>query len=156
MRYRRSSLIRTTRVSLISRVPMALTIAALGGCSPSAQATADGDDPLAALRSSAQSTRYTSAYWKEQGRAATGGADAPARERWTQALAYCGEAQPRPGLEADGAKPNCGSVRYALFELNNERAKQEARARVEADEARRRAMTPAQKRAALDSVLFKP
>jgi hypothetical protein len=156
MRYRRTSIHPTTRVAFDSLVLVSVTFSALGACRPSAQSVADGDDPLAALRSSAQSTRYTSGYWKEQGRAAATGANAPAQERWTQALAYCGEAQPRPGLEADGAKPNCGAVRYALFELNNERAMREAKARVEADDARRRAATPAKNRAALDSMLFKP
>jgi hypothetical protein len=156
MRYRHTSLTQVTRVTPSLLVSMALMIAALGACQPSAQAVADGDDPLAALRSSAQSTRYNSGYWKEQGRAAAGGANAPAQERWAQALAYCGEAQPRPGLEAEGAKPNCAAVRLALFELNNERAMQETKARVDADAARRRSMTPAQKRAALDSLLIKP
>lgn len=156
MRHSHSSLEHAMSVTLTRLAPVALATAAFASCRPSAQAVADGDDPLAALRSSAQSARYTSGYWKEQGRAATGGANAPAQERWTEALAYCGEAQPRPGLEADGAKPNCGAVRFALFELNNERAMRETKARVDAEQARRRAMTPAQNRAALDSKLFKP
>jgi hypothetical protein len=145
--------VRAMRAGLASAV---LTTTTLVGCKPSAQAVADGEDPLAALRSSAPSTRYTNGYWKEQGRAAAGGANVPAQRRWAEALAYCGEAQPRPGLEADGARPNCAAVRYALFELNTERDARETRARIDAAEARRRGMTPQQRRAALDSVLFKP
>ena len=74
---------------------------------PTPQQVADGDDPVAALTSSTPSTRYTQGYWLEQMRADSAGRPSP----WRRALAYCGEnGRPRPGLEADGAKPNCFAV----------------------------------------------
>jgi hypothetical protein len=130
-------------------------LALLGACgSSSSESVANGDDPVDALRSSVQSARYTAGYWKEQGRAATGGANGPARARWDSALAYCGGAQPRPGLEADGAKPNCNVMRWAYIELQNEASARAHAARVDSAEARRRAMTPRQRDSAVRAKMF--
>ena len=66
---------------------------------------ADGDDPIAALKVTARTTRYTQGYWIAQMNSAE-----PARkQRWAEAFAYCR----RPDLEVDGAKPNCREVMSA-------------------------------------------
>lgn len=106
--------------------------AALGACARSQQQVADGDDPLAALTSSVASTRYTDGYWREQARTDSAG-------RWAKALAYCGEVgRPRPGLEADGAKPNCGAVYGAEFAIATHRAVEAAGKRLDEFNARNR------------------
>ena len=136
--------------------PLALrvSVALLAGlpaasCRPSPEATANGDDPLAALTVSTPSTKYTAGFWREQARTDPQGL-------WSKAVAYCGDPQPRPGLEQDGAKPNCQEVRLAAFNLRNERAMEEVRARNDARQARERAMTPAQRQAEFEKNLFKP
>ena len=118
-------------------------------CAPSPDALANGDDPLAALRSAAPSTRYTAGYWYAQARADSAG-------RWRRATAYCGEENAPPGLEADGARPNCRAVWSAHFRLAQEQQVRDLNARANANEARERAMTPGQRKAAFDSQLFKP
>lgn len=108
----------------------ALTL--LGACTRSPQQVAEGDDPLTALTSSVASTRYNQGFWREHAHA-----DSAPGSLWGKAVAYCGHlGRPRPGLESDGAKPNCGAVNGAESDLNNERAMREVNARVEA--ARRR------------------
>lgn len=103
-----------------------------GACQRSPEQVADGDDPVAALGASTESHRYTEGYWQEQMRADATGRPSP----WRHALAYCGEGgQPRPGLEADGAKPNC----FPIFQVES---------RSPAADARRRART----KAAVDAI----
>ena len=118
-------------------------------CAPSPDALANGEDPLAALRSTAPSTRYTAGYWYEQARIDSAG-------RWRSATAYCGEEKASPGLEANGARPNCRAVWSAHFRLAQEQQVRDLNARANANQARERAMTPGQQKAAFDSQLFKP
>lgn len=124
-------------------------VAAAAACAPSPDALANGDDPLAALRSTAPSTRYTAGFWYEQARGDSAG-------RWRQATAYCGESQAPPRLEADGARPNCRAVWSAHFRRAQEQQVRDLNARVQAREAQQRGMTPGQQKAAFDSQLFKP
>ncbi|GJG89657.1 hypothetical protein tb265_48380 [Gemmatimonadetes bacterium T265] len=128
---------------------LATLLAAAAACAPSPDALANGDDPLAALRSTAPSTRYNAGYWYEQAGADSAG-------RWRQATAYCGESQAPPGLEADGARPNCRAVWSAHFRHAQEQQVRDLNARVRAREAQQRGMTPGQRKAAFDSQLFKP
>ena len=123
--------------------------ASAAACAPSPNVLANGDDPLAALRSTATSTRYTAGYWYEQART-------DSATSWKQATAYCGESQAPPGLEADGARPNCRAVWSAHFRLAQEQQVRDLNARVEAREAREHGKTPAERKAAFDSQLFKP
>jgi len=132
----------------IARTCIGAACAWVAACAARPEAVANGDDPLAALRVSVSSTRYTSDYWVAQ-------VHADSQRLWTQALAYCGGAQPRPGLELDGAKPNCAPVRYALFRLNNERAANAARDQQAAEAARQQSLTPAQRAAERNAQLNK-
>ena len=89
----------------VSAALLVLAGAALGACRPEPAAVANGDDPLAALRVSAQTTRYTDQWWRVQ-------ADSnPSLYR--QAVDYC----KTPGIVADGPKPNCGFVQLAANKL---------------------------------------
>jgi hypothetical protein len=124
--------------------------AALAACRPSPQQVADGDDPLAALTVSAESKRYNSGYWREQARADSAGPSS----LWARALAYCGDdARPRPGLETDGAKPNCGAVRQVTSERRQEASMRAVRARTDAtqEQWRRMQRDPAYARRVADS-----
>lgn len=105
----------------------AALLGVLAGCrTPTPEQAADGDDPLAALATPVGSNRYSAAYWTEQFRADAAGRRAP----WRQALAYCGTGDPpRPGLEADGAKPNCAAVYQAYVRTPAAEAAQRARER---------------------------
>lgn len=90
----------------VTRVtPLAALLGLFGACQQAPSAVANGDDPLAALRVSVQSTRYTDQWWRQQ-------ADSnPAL--WRQAVDYC----KTPGIVADGPKPNCGFVQLAANRL---------------------------------------
>jgi hypothetical protein len=66
---------------------------------------ANGDDPLAALRASVSSTRYTTRYWT-----ATAQRDA---HLWSRAQAYCEERR----ASSQGDEPNCAAVEAARFEF---------------------------------------
>jgi hypothetical protein len=68
---------------------------ALPGCRPSAEAVADGGDPLAALAAAAQSVRYDGAFWTREAHRHS--------RTWRAAKVYCREAHAR-GL------PNCHAV----------------------------------------------
>ncbi len=72
----------------------------LSACGPSPEELANGDDPIAALGSTAESSRYGSKYWTEQMTAAS--------EIWTEAVVYC-----EPAEHADYA--NCKTVRSVKF-----------------------------------------
>ena len=83
----------------------AVAVLAVAACRNAPENVADGDDPIAALKVTAQTTRYTQGYWIAQMNSAE-----PARkQRWAEAFAYCR----RPDLEVDGAKPNCREVMSA-------------------------------------------
>lgn len=145
----RATALRAIATARVGALACAVLLAAAVGCAPSPDALANGDDPLAALRSTVPSTRYTAGYWYEQARTDSAG-------RWKRATAYCGESQAPPGLEADGARPNCRAVWSAHFRLAQEQQARDLNARVQSREARERGMTPAERKAAFDSQLFKP
>ena len=73
-----------------------LTLLVLSACAPSPESVANGDDPMAALRSTAVSTRYSTQFWTRSVR------EQPAL--WAEARTYC--------LGPDGPQaPNCAVVR---------------------------------------------
>ncbi|MGH7286942.1 MAG: hypothetical protein ACREI8_02870 [Myxococcota bacterium] len=78
------------------RIVLGLVVAAITSCSPSPEDVANGDDPIAALTSTARSSRYGLNYWVEQRDQKT--------ETWSQALAFC-----EPPEHAN--YPNCETVR---------------------------------------------
>lgn len=78
------------------RTVLALVVATIASCSPSPEDVANGDDPIAALESTAQSSRYGLNYWVEQRDQKT--------ETWSKALAFC-----EPPEHAN--YPNCQTVR---------------------------------------------
>lgn len=80
-------------------------VAALGACQKPVEDVADGDDPIAALKVTTPTRRYTQGFWTAQAQSS----DSTRRRLWDEALAYCR----RPDLEVDGAKPNCREVRTA-------------------------------------------
>lgn len=74
-------------------IGLALTLAS---CRPSAEAVADGLDPLAALASPAQSARYDGPYWTREAHR-----NSPS---WRAAKAFCRKSR-------DRELPNCHAVR---------------------------------------------
>jgi hypothetical protein len=82
--------------SHMRRTALVLFLGALASCSPSQEDVANGDDPIAALASTAKSSRYGLNYWVEQRDQKTG--------IWSQALAFC-----EPTQHAN--YPNCETVR---------------------------------------------
>ena len=80
-------------------------VAARGACRKSAEDVADGDDPIAALKVTTPTRRYTQGFWTAQAQSS----DSARRRLWGEALAYC----KRPDLQIDGAKPNCREVMTA-------------------------------------------
>ena len=78
------------------RLATAAAVATLGACQPSPEEVANGDDPLAALTSTAPSTRYGTTYWTRQV------SENPAR--WAQAREYC-------ATPAGTESPTCAVVR---------------------------------------------
>ncbi len=81
------------------------TVAALGACRKPVVDVADSDDPIAALKVTTPTRRYTQGFWTAQAQSS----DSARRRLWGEALAYCR----RPDLEVDGAKPNCREVMTA-------------------------------------------
>ena len=78
------------------RLTPLVVAAMLASCSPTPEELANGDDPIAALASTAKSSRYGLNYWVEQRDRKT--------ETWSRALAYC-----EPAERANFA--NCETVR---------------------------------------------
>ncbi len=72
----------------------------LAGCQPTQELLANGADPIAALSSTVESSRYGPKYWSEQMTAAS--------EIWKEALEYC-----EPAEHAN--RPNCEIVASAKF-----------------------------------------
>jgi hypothetical protein len=83
---------------------------------PSAEDLANGDDPLAALRSSVRSARYDGAFWNREAVEST--------ELWAGAVAYCRT----PG---NSAAPNCQTVGLVLSTIELEKAAKEAKRQLE-------------------------
>ena len=75
-----------------------IALAAAAACAPRPEDVANGDDPLQALSSTAQSTRYQGPYWVEQRRLKS--------ELWRQATTYCTPERTRE-------LPNCRPVAAA-------------------------------------------
>jgi len=73
-----------------------LVAALLAGCAPTQEEIANGDDPIGALASTVESSRYGLNYWVEQrhGKTAT----------WAEATSFC-----EPAERAN--YPNCETVR---------------------------------------------
>lgn len=69
-------------------------------CGPTQEQLANGDDPIAALGATVESSRYGEQYWKEQ--------KAAASEIWQQAISYC-----EPSEHAN--YPNCEIVTNVKF-----------------------------------------
>jgi hypothetical protein len=69
---------------------------ALASCRPSAEDLADGEDPLAALASPAESARYDGPYWLREAHRNS--------RTWQAAKTFCGKAGARE-------LPNCHAVR---------------------------------------------
>ena len=69
-------------------------------CAPSQEEIANGDDPIAALASTVQSSRYGTNYWTEQMRSAS--------DTWSKAVVYCEPIERRD-------YPNCKTVRAVKF-----------------------------------------
>jgi hypothetical protein len=80
--------------ALAMKMALAAALAlAAGSCRPSAEAVADGDDPLAALAAPAQSARYDGPFWAREAHRGS--------RTWRAARAFCGG---HPEL------PNCHPV----------------------------------------------
>lgn len=97
----------------------ALGLAALllAGCGqPSAEDLANGDDPMAALRSPVRSARYDGAYWNREAVQST--------DLWQNAVAYCRT----PG---NSAAPNCQTVGLVLSTIELEKAARAAKRQLE-------------------------
>jgi hypothetical protein len=108
--------------SIVSKGPVwALTalvlLVACTGSTPTPEELANGNDPLASLRSSVRSARYDGTFWNGEARQDT--------ELWLEAVAYCRG----PG---NSAAPNCQTVGLVLATIELEKA---------ADEARRQLLT---------------
>ncbi len=79
---------------------------------PSAGELANGDDPLAALRSPVRSARYDGAFWNREAVQST--------NLWQDAVAYCRT----PG---NSAAPNCQTVGLVLSTIELEKAAKAAK-----------------------------
>jgi len=89
----------------------------LAGCGqPSAEDLANGDDPMAALRSPVRSARYDGAYWNREAVQST--------DLWQNAVAYCRT----PG---NSAAPNCQTVGLVLSTIELEKAAKAAKRQLE-------------------------
>src|ERR1700674_2905107 len=69
---------------------------ALASCKPSAEAIADGDDPLQALATPAESARYDGPFWTREAHRNS--------RTWQAALSFCRKTRERE-------LPNCHAVR---------------------------------------------
>ena len=80
----------------------AAALSASAACQQSPEHVADGDDPLAALRVTAESKRYDELYW----RAHRDAKDSAQHALYAKAVEYCSQKD----VAIDGAKPNCRGV----------------------------------------------
>lgn len=82
MGFRRAGVGRVGLAGLAMRMALAVALVlAAGSCRPSAEAVADGDDPLAALAAPAQSARYDGPYWAREAHRGS--------RTWRAARAFC-------------------------------------------------------------------
>ena len=72
----------------------------LASCSPSQEDIANGDDPIAALGATVESSRYGQKFWQQEKTAAS--------STWSAAIEYC-----TPAGRADF--PNCKTVNLVKF-----------------------------------------
>lgn len=86
---------------------VALAGLVLGCGQPSAEQVANGDDPIAALRSPVRSSRYDGGFWNREAQQET--------ELWREAVEYCRT----PG---NSAAANCQIVGLVLSTIELERA----------------------------------
>jgi len=93
-----------------------VALAATGCGQPSAEDLANGDDPLAALRSPVRSARYDGAFWNREAVQST--------DLWQDAVAYCRT----PG---NSAAPNCQTVGLVLSTIELEKAAKAAKRQLE-------------------------
>jgi hypothetical protein len=101
-------------LALSALLALAFGLGACGKASP--EELANGDDPLAALRSPVRSARYDGAFWNREAAADT--------ELWHDAVAYCRT----PG---NSAAPNCQTVGLVLSTIELEKAAREAKRQLE-------------------------
>jgi hypothetical protein len=99
-RHSPSGLARALRrpLGLALALPLALALLA---CAPAPAEIADGDDPLAALKSPAPTSRYREPFWAQQSHRHT--------PLWRDALAFC-----KTG-DNIARYPNCAHVRIVSF-----------------------------------------
>ena len=103
--------------SLALAAILAVTAGLLGACSKAtAEELANGDDPLAALRSPVRSARYDGAFWNREAVQDT--------RLWHDAVDYCRT----PG---NSAAPNCQTVGLVLSTIELEKAAREAKRQLE-------------------------
>jgi len=96
---------------------LVISAALLGGCGKAtAEELANGDDPLAALRSPVRSARYDGAFWNREAVQDT--------RLWHDAVDYCRT----PG---NSAAPNCQTVGLVLSTIELEKAAREAKHQLE-------------------------
>jgi hypothetical protein len=83
---------------------LAVAISPVIACRPGAEAVADGDDPLAALRAPAQSARYGGPFWAREAHRGS--------RTWRAARAFCDGRDGRDGREwrRERQLPNCQPV----------------------------------------------
>ena len=81
--------------TMVRRAGWVALALALASCRPSAEAIADGDDPLAALATPAESGRYGGPFWTREAHRNS--------RTWRQARAFCRQARGRE-------LPNCHAV----------------------------------------------
>lgn len=82
-------------------------VAIMAGCKSEAEKqteVANGDDPLAALTVMAPTSRYRTAFWRQQSDSNT--------TLWRQAKEYC----EKNGVTPQGQKPNCGAVAAVSYD----------------------------------------
>ena len=107
----------TSLRSLAFAALVTLSAGLLGACSKAtAEELANGDDPLAALRSPVRSARYDGAFWNREAVQDT--------RLWYDAVDYCRT----PG---NSAAPNCQTVGLVLSTIELEKAAREAKRQLE-------------------------
>lgn len=84
----------------IQLTPLAVLPFLTLACGPSAEDLANGDDPIASLRSTVRSSRFGEQYWRHELRSRS--------TVWAKAIEYCDAAE-----KAD--YPNCEVVRGVKF-----------------------------------------
>jgi hypothetical protein len=81
-------------------ITLVLGVVLLLGCRASEEDLANGDDPIAALGATVESSRYGEKYWQEQIQADS--------DVWREAVAYCADSE-------RANYPNCEVVNRVAF-----------------------------------------